>query len=48
VYTVCSGAEVPKKHKTFATIREVSVPHVRQIEWRNYVKTEVNEMNIWM
>jgi len=36
-----TGAEVPKTYKTFATIHKVSVPHVRKIKWRNYVKRKL-------
>jgi len=32
-----TGVEVPKTHKTFATIPEVSVPHVRHTKWRKNV-----------
>jgi hypothetical protein len=44
--TACSGAEVSKTCKIFATIPEVSVPHVRQVKGSSYFKTEVNEMNM--
>jgi hypothetical protein len=40
-----TGAEVPKRYKVFATIHEVSVPHVRKIKCQ---KKKVNEMNIWL
>ena len=28
----------------FATIREVTVPHVRQIKWQDNIEKKVNEM----
>jgi hypothetical protein len=45
--TACNRYVGTKAYETVPTLCEVSVPNVRLIKLQNYVKTELNEMNVY-